>query len=406
MMMMQRYLAVFFFCSITKIGNAFTSSAIRMNSVDVDRLSFMQSSVSTTLFLSNSGAFQKQPIKTKPGTIMSSSTSSSSDTSNPSMNKGVLKQVAYRSLSVTVDDQTIPFAFWYPTNSSPQENQSDIYYKHSISLQKIGKLLANWNLPSFLRKNYDMGPTGKDFVIDGTNIPIPKDAPVVLLAHGYLGSRFDLSHIAEALSQQGFICVSTEYPESLAASYEKVDGLDRSKITAKVQEYLTEDLELSLKKKAILGHSLGCGTVTQTGDKNMVRVFLAGPPNEREDTVGGDILFISSVNDGAVTMDRLRSSIPSDLERLTEGGEFNVHNIPRRSAYVFEKLDAPNHISFLAEGPNNAMIDFLSPLLPVAQALSIPVLDFDKYKISQDSGKTAQVVIPLVVSYLKKCMDV
>ena len=73
---------------------------------------------------------------------------------------------------------------------------------------------------------------------------------------------------------------------------------------------------------------------------------------------------------------------------------------------IFENKDsAPNHISFLADGTNQAMIEFLSPLLPVAQVLGIPVLDFDKYKISQDSQPTANVVIPLVTSYLKQNMS-
>ena len=52
------------------------------------------------------------------------------------------------------------------------------------------------------------------------------------------------------------------------------------------------------------------------------------------------------------------------------------------------------------------MIQLLSPLLPVAQSLGIPVLDFDKYQKSRDSRQTAEVVIPLVTSYLKQTMAV
>jgi len=50
------------------------------------------------------------------------------------------------------------------------------------------------------------------------------------------------------------------------------------------------------------------------------------------------------------------------------------------------------------------MVDFLSPLLPVARALSIPLLDFDKYAISKDSRACNDVVVPLVVEYLKQKM--
>ena len=79
-------------------------------------------------------------------------------------------------------------------------------------------------------------------------------------------------------------------------------------------------------------------------------------------------------------------------------------SIPPSSILLFDRPDGPNHISFLAGGVNNAMLDFLSPLLPIAQAMNIPVLDFDKYAVSQDSDETANFVIPLVTRYLKQQM--
>merc|ERR1712127_1181676 len=68
----------------------------------------------------------------------------------------------------------------------------------------------------------------------------------------------------------------------------------------------------------IIGHLLGCGTATNTGDKSWVRVCIAGYPGEREDTQGGDLLFIASVNDGAVRLSnaRMKDAIPSDFARL------------------------------------------------------------------------------------------
>ena len=215
------------------------------------------------------------------------------------------------------------------------------------------------------------------------------------------------------------MCVSPEYPESLAASYERQEGLDRGQITDKILQTLFSSSSSSTKF-GIIGHSLGCGTATNTGDKSWVRVTIAGPPGERPDTLGGDILFIASVNDGAVTMARLQGLIPSDFVVMSENDErvkstvvayksnddysSSTTQIPRRTAIIFQNDDSPNHISFLADSVNNAMIDLLSPLLPVAQALSIPVLDFDKYKSSQDSEQTAEVVIPLVSSYLRQRM--
>ena len=67
---------------------------------------------------------------------------------------------------------------------------------------------------------------------------------MVLLAHGYLGSRFDLSHIREALASEGFLVLASEYPESLAASYDATSSdtgmpIDRMAITDKFLETLT-----------------------------------------------------------------------------------------------------------------------------------------------------------------------
>ena len=158
----------------------------------------------------------------------------------------------------------------------------------------------------------------------------------------------------------------------------------------------------------IVGHSLGCGTVMTTGDDSWTRVCIAGPPARRDGVkVNGNTLAIISVNDGAVTMGRITNMIPSDFYRLQEK-ELNKAgvplSIPKKAVLIIDREDAPNHISFLAGNVNDAMVNFLSPLLPVAQALKIPVLDFDKYKESRDSEATAKVVLPLICSYLKTYM--
>ena len=120
-------------------------------------------------------------------------------------------------------------------------------------------------------------------------------------------------------------------------------------------------------------------------------------------------LFISSVNDGAVSLGRIQGALGPDYVMLNERDshdEASLSKLPSKSALIFDKPDAPNHISFLAEGTNDAMMQLLSPLLPLAQSLGIPVLDFDKYQQSRDSKQTARVVIPLVTSYLKQTMAV
>eukprot|EP00560_Eucampia_antarctica_P008148 CAMPEP_0197826624 /NCGR_PEP_ID=MMETSP1437-20131217/3562_1 /TAXON_ID=49252 ORGANISM="Eucampia antarctica, Strain CCMP1452" /NCGR_SAMPLE_ID=MMETSP1437 /ASSEMBLY_ACC=CAM_ASM_001096 /LENGTH=433 /DNA_ID=CAMNT_0043427141 /DNA_START=160 /DNA_END=1461 /DNA_ORIENTATION=+ len=341
--------------------------------------------------------------------------------------------IAYRSLSISINkDTNVPVAVWYPTKQ--KEDASDkkmdgkksmimdypklkdnaevnaaATYQHRISLKKIGKLLVGWDLiPEFASKDFTLKPTLlNNYVVDGVSldISIPKNGPLILLAHGYLGSRFDLSHLAEQLAQEGFTCMSPEYPESLASSYPVVEGIDRSKITEALLKVVTNDLNISPSSYGIVGHSLGCGTVMTTGDDTWTRVCIAGPPVRRDGIkVDSPVLVLTSVNDGAVTMSRMGGMITEDFVRLEEQ-EINLNSkLPRKAALIFDRPDAPNHISFLTESVNQAMIDFLSPILPFAQALNIPVLDFDKYKESQDSKQTADVVIPIISAYLKQNM--
>ena len=322
-------------------------------------------------------------------------------------------KVAYRSFSIFLNefDAIIPVAMWYPTGPSSEKPYvtKRVTYSHRISVRRIGQLLAGWDfIPELFSRNFDLDPSlSAGSVVEGTQFSPPSEGPIVFLAHGYLGSRFDLSHLAEALAQAGFICVSPEYPESLSASYCRVEGLDRQKITQKLISELSSTLNIRATSYGIVGHSLGCGTVMSTGDSSWTRVCIAGFPRQRDGSpISGDVLFLASMNDGAVSLSRFggKDAIPVDFWQLEESELTYEKLLPRRASLVFDRPDAPNHISFLTDGVNNAMIDLLSPLLPVAQALKIPVLDFDKYKDSQDSKRTAEVVIPLVVAYFKQLM--
>lgn len=327
------------------------------------------------------------------------------------------KLVAYKQLTLPLKqkgfgDLEIPIACWFPmdrmVDNTSRENFTSTCYQHRISVRRIGQMLARWDfIPAFASRDYSMTPSvsSSSRVIDGTSVSLPSTTiPVVLLAHGYLGSRFDLSHLAEALAANGFLCLAAEYPESLAASYECLPGLDRTVINDVLLETLETDWQLQVSAFGICGHSLGCGTVAKTGDSTWARVSIAGFPMS-DDTRNG--LFISSMNDGAVSLAKrgglsLVNHCYSSM--LQETSLDDKKDLPHRAALVFDRPDAPNHISFLAEGVNDAMLDFLSPLLPIAQAFEIPVLDFDRYQVSRDSKVTAEILIPLVVRYLKQEM--
>lgn len=368
----------------------------------------------------NQPAFALENANSRPAAKVAKS---SSVFGNDNINNGStqsIKTIIYNNLSVNVDGVQVPVASWRPSidNNENIQINNNVYYQHRISVSKIGKALAGWKLPSFVDRNFSLRPSSLDDSNNNVQISsssqqqLPQSAPVVLLAHGFLGSRFDLSHLGEALAAQGFLVLAPEYPESLAASYDATEStsgipIDRTIITDKLLEMLTKEWNVQPTSYGIVGHSLGCGTADRTGDDSWTRVCLAGGYPSLK---GSNSLFIGSINDGAVpvirSVDALRENNFASLnEEMIRSQSWD--KLPSRASLIFNNpRNAPNHISFLAEGTNDAMVNFLSPLLPLSRFLGIPVLDFDKYQISRDSRATGEVVIPLVVDYLKQMMRV
>jgi hypothetical protein len=320
----------------------------------------------------------------------------------------------------------IPIAVWFPVDEAQStgtvfqasfgSQSAKPIYNHQISVRRIGQLLAGWDfIPGFVSKSYAMHPSTSKYKCidcsDGRNdapsILSKPDQRIVILAHGYLGSRFDLSHLAESLAGHGFTCIAAEYPESLAASYERQPGLDRTVINNALLRALGAGNTQC--RFGVVGHSLGCGTVQQIGDDSWARVSIAGFPRNRDGTPLRNGLFVTSLGDGAVSLAKYggpRFVAECGYELLSAPDIYNDsiamrQPLPQRAALILEN---PNHISFLAENVNDAMIDFLSPLLPVAQAMEIPVLDFDRYQYSRDSKPTAEIVHPLILRYLEQEM--
>jgi hypothetical protein len=357
--------------------------------------------------------------------------------------------IAYRTIKLPVSEfgVQVPVSVWYPVTDSSNPLPPEVKYDYKISLRRIGQLLAKWDfIPEFISKDFSLTPSASSSstirVVDGKSIPIPgttkakkgddeaaakAGTKVVFLAHGYLGSRSDLGYIAEDLASQGFVCVAAEYPESLEASYPRLDGLDRAAINKRLVPYVKDVLvPQPILSYSAIGHSLGCGTVLQMGDNSWSRVLMGSgrapeSPSERRNpssngknpVVGGRLLFISSVNDGPVNSWGGGITIPDGYTvlqeaKLQENGGAAVAQTKNldRVALVFNGETAPNHISFLSENVNDAMLSFLSPLLPVTKALDIPVLDFDKYADSRDSVATGRVLKPLISSFLAGAPEV
>jgi len=311
----------------------------------------------------------------------------------------------------------VPVSCWFPIDNDIVDSETakttaeNVQYEYQINVRKIGQLLAGWDfIPSFASRSFTFPTT----LVDGQNIDIPVGKDVVVLAHGYLGSPLDLSMFAEKLAEQGYVCVAAQYPESLEASYPRMDGLERRTINNRLIQYLTDELRPT--SFSALGHSMGAGTVLQIGDDTWNRVLLGigkVPPINGEINgrfgrfadPGGKLLLITSTNDGAVQFGG-GISVPNGYTLLDENAlreqadTISTTKIPDRAALVFDRPDAPNHISFLAESTNEAMIEFLSPLLPVAKTFDIPVLDFDKYVTSRDSSQTSEILLPLISNFL------
>eukprot|EP00531_Pseudo-nitzschia_arenysensis_P015907 CAMPEP_0116127882 /NCGR_PEP_ID=MMETSP0329-20121206/7068_1 /TAXON_ID=697910 /ORGANISM="Pseudo-nitzschia arenysensis, Strain B593" /LENGTH=368 /DNA_ID=CAMNT_0003621993 /DNA_START=282 /DNA_END=1388 /DNA_ORIENTATION=+ len=339
--------------------------------------------------------------------------------------------IAYRTITLPVPefDVEVPVSVWYPIKEDGGSLPPDVKYDYKISLRRIGQLLAKWDfIPEFISKDFSLTPSGASTirVVDGTSIAISSGdaskSKVVFLAHGFLGSRSDLGYIAEELASQGFVCVAAEYPESLEASYPRLEGLDRVAINKRLVPSVKEMLPQPIGSYSAIGHSLGCGTVLQMGDESWSRVLMGsgkaplspsastnrpsmdGTSVYRNPVVGGRLLFISSVNDGPVNSWGGGIQIPDGYtvvqeSKIREDGASAMKDLDR-VAVVFGGETAPNHISYLSENVNDSMLSFLSPLLPVTKVLGIPVLDFDKYSESRDSVATGTVLKPLISGFL------
>jgi hypothetical protein len=71
---------------------------------------------------------------------------------------------------------------------------------------------------------------------------------------------------------------------------------------------------------------------------------------------------------------------------------------PRRGVLYFREGSAlvPNHISFLWRGTNEAMFELLSLFLPLARALNLFLLDFDKEMEVRQAEPTAAKLVPAI----------
>ena len=302
------------------------------------------------------------------------------------------KAVEYATVNLALAGQSVPLSVWSPlssVNSSLERQTQTAAYEYRISISKIVKLLVGVSLPLDIGKtSVLLRPEGLVVESSGDNRR-SGDLPVILFCHGYLGSRLDFCHVCERLAGEGFLVAAPELPESLSASFEpQQTGTSRPEIVAAALDKLRSDSNFRAHPSlaGIIGHSAGGGTAsTIDGHFPLGRCAVAG----FRGFTGTDPLFvIASKGDNVIPIDKVREAVG-----LSSAGG---------SIRTLIDLEKPCHISFLSSDTNDAMVDFLSPLLPLARFLGVPLLDFDVYASTKDSDDTAEIVIPEIVDFFKR----
>jgi dienelactone hydrolase len=387
--------------------------------------------------------------------------------------------------------QSVPVATWFPDASGAgaaapsaisdrrDPASSPLYYPHAISVAKIARVLLNTpeSTPRWLdRQTPLLAAPGVRFAARGETSSAVAAAPgkVAVLCHGYLGSRFDLVDLAEALANEGFLVLAPEFAESLASpettpAYarpgapppanpsatrdEVVDAALRAFAPGFFEAPASGSDEHRPPRVVIAGQSAGASTATSARGPFAARVAIAGfrpPPPEsleaREALLRDPLLVVASAGDGVISLYPRESgafgayegiaasveSMPARVPkydvgafaaRVREMGTLNDADARRRAKETSgNALNAfltyeppggdggamdglPCHISFLSSRTNDAMVEVLSPLLPVARAIGVPVLDFDKYQTTRDSDAVNAELVPLIAEWLNAAVE-
>ena len=238
--------------------------------------------------------------------------------------------VAFEDARVTVagTGQVVPVAVWYPVvaaadplvekNPSPRPTPAAAAtYPHAISVAKIARVLLNAPASTPRVLDRDVPLAMAPGVAPRSSATPPSDAVrgAVVLCHGYLGSRFDLVDLAEALAASGFLVAAPEFAESLASpetvSAQTKPGAkpaanpsaSRDQVLAAVLEDVERRARLyyeaysysgkSTTQKnnavpgtlpvALVGQSAGASTATSARGRFAARVAIAGfrPPRAK-----------------------------------------------------------------------------------------------------------------------------
>ena len=344
-------------------------------------------------------------------------------------------------VSVGATGQRVPVGVWYPLGADGERVAVQAAsYPHAISLAKISRALLGLadRPPTFFDRRITLPSAGG--VISGDAVAAAQPVAgsrAVVLCHGYLGSRFDLVDFAEGLARAGFVVVAPEFAEALTnpdvmPAYQRADGggpppgtgASRAAILeGTLADLLEGRFGIPRERTALLGHSAGAGTVVQAEGRFAARVPIAGfrVPEDAEGAAAlarDPLLVIASEGDSVISLypkaaGRFGPSegiapavrrLPVDVAEVDGADAAALAGLaaagPRAAFVKYEGDAAPCHISFLSARSNDAMVETLAPLLPLARLLDVPLLDFDTYQLTRDSDAVLRRLVPAVVGWL------
>lgn len=288
----------------------------------------------------------------------------------------------------------VPVSIWSPTDNQPSSLSTPVEYDYTIDIRSIARLLLGLPLPSFsfLRKTIPL-PSPPN-VLPESIPPTLTSLPIIVFNHGYLGSRLDLHPLLSNLSSHGIICVSPDYPETLSGSYPVPPTLTRTLILTSVLSTVRSLYPVS-NLVGLIGHSLGSSITStyDTGNPTSPRCCIAGFRGADDTSETSPFLVIASDGDGVCPSEFVKGRV----EDMKMRGSNEVKGI---------YLSSFNHIDFLSSGTNDAMVDFLSPLLPIARTLKVPLLDFDKYAEIPKSEECRVAIEGDIIEFFKDNLGV
>jgi len=304
-----------------------------------------------------------------------------------------LAPIGFKTTTAKVGGETVPVSVWYPTTeATAPAADGEPPYQYQIAIGNLFRAFLGIPLPI---------PAPK--VASGDSSIVPNATPAetkggVIFAHGMLGSRYDMATLCERLAREGFAVSAADFAESISAPFKPNEETTRINIINAERDILAE---LGAKEYGIVGHSAGGGSATTApGSFALGRCAVAGA---REYQGSDPVFIVASAGDGVIPIDKVRMAVPSSVKPVGLAKDLDFKRSRSAALIIDEPVLGgeflPNHISFLDEEANAALVKFLSPLLPLARFLRLPVLDFDVYTERLDADVTATAVRPSIVEF-------